>query len=354
MAKLKLISVFIVSHSVGAAHLMQSIVESDIELKVIGFALTNETALQSIIKLNPDIVLVDIGNSVDVTLMIMEKHPSRIVILAKYPGEDRTTAAHKSLEYGAIAVIVPPTKIIETIKKVAEEKVPNRINPSRDFQNSLERKNLANRSSFLQLDKISFPIKAIAIGASLGGPPALATILSTLPENFPIPIFIVQHISEGGAQNFSSWLNAISFLKVKVASHGERAKEGYVYIAPENEQMEIEIGNVINLTKCQENQYACPSIACLLKSMALVHRSHAIGMILTGMGNDGAKELLMMKQKGAFTIAQKEEECLMFDMPRAAIELGAVNAILSLKEINELLLAVMDKKESNQNGNKKA
>jgi two-component system chemotaxis response regulator CheB len=176
-------------------------------------------------------------------------------------------------------------------------------------------------------------VQAIGIGASIGGPAAIAEILGEMPNTLPIPIFIVQHIIPEFTEDFIRWLQGQTKLIVRPAKDGEIAKAGTVYIPVKGCQIEIKRGGLLSL-KNIPNQ---PSIDCLFKSLAETYASHCIGVILTGMGNDGAEGLFAMKLKGALTIAQDEESCIVFGMPKEAILLGAASQVLPLNKIAAVL-----------------
>lgn len=192
---------------------------------------------------------------------------------------------------------------------------------------------MASLSSTLTPKKTIHPIEAVGIGASLGGPQALIVILSQLSSDFPVPIFLVQHISYGFVEEFVKWLSCFTPLKVQLAQDQTIAYPGHVYIAPDNYQMEVAKGNLIQLVDSPGNKGIKPSIGHLFQSMAETYGPHSIGVLLTGMGNDGAEELLTMKKQGAITIAQDRESSLMFGMPHEAILIGAADYVIPLQEI---------------------
>lgn len=186
----------------------------------------------------------------------------------------------------------------------------------------------------MSLIKHKMHITAIAIGASLGGPQALQSILSSLPKEFPVPIYIVQHIAAGFTEGLAKWLQSTTSLCVTIACHQAKGQAGHVYIAPDHSAMSVTNENLI-VVKKQEKQ---PSVADLFSSMAHSFGKKGVGVLLTGMGRDGAQELLMMKEKGAFTIAQDKEGCVMFGMPAEAIKLNAATKVLQLPLIPQTLM----------------
>lgn len=181
------------------------------------------------------------------------------------------------------------------------------------------------------------PYHAVAIASSAGGPRALKILLGSLPADFPIPIFIVQHLADGHAQDFATWLSKITSLKVIVASQDYQAHSGEVILAPDHFHLEITETNVCVLNDDPPIKELKPSACKLFASMAKAHGKKGIGIILSGMGNDGAEQLLLMKQAGALTFAQDENTSAMFGMPKEAIKLGAARDVVPIDEMGPLL-----------------
>lgn len=183
--------------------------------------------------------------------------------------------------------------------------------------------------------------KIIAIGASVGGPQALHNILSKLPENFPVPIVIVQHITVGFLESFCNWLNQHCALSVKCAKNHELLEPGTVYFAPENCHLEIKsVGSHLasHIRKGPKVSGFEPSITVLFQSVAKSCGRKAIGLLLTGMGQDGADGLLELKQKKALTLIQDEKSSVVFGMGNVALSMGAVEQIIQLDQIASFLI----------------
>ena len=184
--------------------------------------------------------------------------------------------------------------------------------------------------------------RILAIASSTGGPQALAQILGTLPADLPCGVVIVQHISDGFDRGLADWLNDQSDLTVKLAIDGEPIQHGVAYIAPTNLQMRVGIGDRIRLTDEPPSDGQKPSGSILFDSVADVYGSCAVCVILTGMGRDGAEGLRRVKAEGGIVIAQDEESCVVFGMPKAAIELGVVEIVRPLDEIPAAILSALD------------
>jgi two-component system chemotaxis response regulator CheB len=181
-------------------------------------------------------------------------------------------------------------------------------------------------------------IKLVAIGASTGGPVVLQRILAGLPKDYPAPVLIVQHIAAGFVHGFADWLAQASGFAVEVATHNERLLPRRAYVAPDGFHMEVaEGGDRILLVRGEPENGLCPSVASLFRSVARVCGRAAIGILLTGMGRDGAHELGLMRARGAVTIAQDEESSVIHGMPGEAISMGAATHVLPPEGIAALL-----------------
>jgi two-component system chemotaxis response regulator CheB len=177
----------------------------------------------------------------------------------------------------------------------------------------------------------------VAIGASTGGPQVLEQILARLPENLGVPILVVQHIAPGFTPGLVQWLNERTRLTVKLAEPGESVSAGIVYIAPDGVQMGITKEGRIRLAEESTGYDFCPSVSYLFASVAEAYCRSAMGIILTGMGQDGAAGLLRLREARGVTIAQDEESSVIFGMPGAAIRLGAAEHVLPPGQIAEMI-----------------
>ena len=179
--------------------------------------------------------------------------------------------------------------------------------------------------------------RIIGVAASTGGPSALAHILKPLPPSFPAPILVVQHITEGFAPALAAWLDGETALKVVVARQGERPTAGGVWLAPDDYHLQISRAGVIELQQGAPYKGLRPSANHLFRSLAAVYGRRALGIVLTGMGDDGAEGLSVLRQAGGLAIAQDEESCVVYGMPREAVSRRAVDRVLSLDQIAALL-----------------
>jgi two-component system chemotaxis response regulator CheB len=175
------------------------------------------------------------------------------------------------------------------------------------------------------------PIEAIAIAASTGGPQALVTILSALPATLPVPILVAQHMTPGFVAGFVRWLEQVTALGVAVSRTGERVRAGHVYLPPDGHDHTVVQGGVMSVSPSSEMH--CPSADLLLSSIARAYGPRAAGLVLTGMGDDGARGLLAIRHANGVTLAQDEDSSVVYGMPRAAVEMGATNVQLPLSAI---------------------
>lgn len=340
------IKVLIVEDSKTVQSLLMHIIESEPMLVISGIANDGEEALELISQNKPDVITMDIFmpkmDGFEATRRIMATTPIPILVISAKFKQDDINISFQALECGALAIVEKPSgpedpnfkalakKIVNTIKSIA----PIRL-ITRRYADIMEKTSEG-------VPRLPIPrkhIKAIAIGASLGGPLALKEILSNLSSNFPVPIFVVQHIMEGFVEGFAHWLSGFSKLPIVIPGNHERILPGHVYIAPDGADMMIQKDHTICLSFEQCQKCIKPSVAKLFDSVANIYNHKAVGILLTGMGEDGSAELLKMKEIGALTIAQDKNSCLVFGMPGKAIEIGAASYVLALEDIAPFLNA---------------
>jgi two-component system chemotaxis response regulator CheB len=341
-----MIKLLIVEDSPVAQELLTYIFTSDPAIKVLGVVKNGVEALEAVKRKRPDVITMDIHMPImdgfEATRRIMETVPTPIVIVSSSTGETDVSSTFRAIEAGALAVVRRPPgvnhkafeaasmELIQTVKLMSDIKVVRRIAQ-------------APKTRLAALLPVSSPLKgthkiqAIAMGASTGGPPALKTILSGLPKAFPVPVLIVQHIAQGFTADFTEWLAGASGFPVRVASHGENHEDGCGYVAPEGFHMGLEGGLRIALSSLGPENGLRPSVSYLFRSVAQVLGPAAVGVLLTGMGRDGAVELKMLKDGGAVTIAQDKESSVVHGMPGEAIKLGAATYVLPQEGIAALL-----------------
>lgn len=341
-----MINILIIDDSNTECLLLKTIFESDPNLKVIGIAKDGQEGVTLALKLKPDIITMDIVMPImdgfEATKLIMAQHPIPIVIISSKINNQDLNITYRALSIGALTVINKPCNIaandfaiekqyiIDTIKAMAEIRVIRRVH-------SPKKKLL---TSDLQSTP-HLPFKIIAIGTSVGGPEALKVILTELPENFPLPIVIVQHMTVGFISGFASWLDKNTEIKVKIAEDNERLQKSVVYIAPDDVHMQIAACSndlMVKLSKSPAISGFCPSVDVLMNSVAKSCGKNALGVLLTGMGCDGAEGLLMIKKSGGHTIIQDPKSAVVFGMASVAQSFGAVDKVIELDKMAEYLL----------------
>jgi two-component system, chemotaxis family, protein-glutamate methylesterase/glutaminase len=347
-----MIKVVIVEDSPVAREFLIYLLTSDPSIQVVGVANNGLEALEVVKEKKPDVITMDIHMPVmdgfEATRRIMETVPTPIVIVTSSFKTEERNSTFKAIEAGALAIVKRPpgfdrrefdaaTKdLIQTVKLMSEVKVVKRFNRSGNKMSSFP---VPVTPSWEELPEI----KLIAIGASTGGPMALRELLSKLPQDLQVPIMIVQHITSGFTDSFGEWLSNETHFPVHIASHKKPPMPGHVYLAPDDLHMGLGKDREIILSDEAPENGLRPSVAYLFRSVGEVMGSSAIGIILTGMGRDGAEELKIMKNMGAVTIAQDEPSSVVFGMPAEAVRLDAVSYILPPQEIAKILVTLIKK-----------
>jgi len=292
-------------------------------------------------------VLMPRVNGLEATRQIMSSYPTPIVVVSAV---NTSPAALDALQAGALAVIEKPparnapdyknrcSEITQMLKLMANVRVIrhwplDHDHPSTNNQSSTPITTAKNPplASF-SLSTGALPA-VIGIGASAGGPGALATLLGSLPADFPLPILVVQHLSSDFVPGLTEWLDRVCNLNVRLAIAGEIPMAGTVYVAPGNRHLRFGADRRLVLDSMVGGYRHCPAVDALFESMATMYRSQSLGIILTGMGDDGAAGLGLIRDNGGHTIAQDEPSSVVFGMPAAAIARGAAEVILPLSEI---------------------
>lgn len=339
-----MIKVLVVEDSPVVQEFLVHILSEDPDIRVVGTAGNGESAIEAARRLQPDIITMDIHmpkmNGLEATRRIMEVHPVPIVIVSGSTDPHDVAMTFRATEAGAVAVLRRPAgighpeyettarELVQTVKLMAEVKVVRRWPRSETAA--------ARPPEILPIRKPA-KVGVVALGASTGGPPVLQTILSGLPRDYPAPVLIVQHMASGFVQGFAEWLAQSSALPVQLAGQGETILPGHVYVAPDEFQMKVERGGRIALSKDAPEGGLRPSVSYLFRSLAEVYGSEAVVVLLTGMGRDGAKEMKLLRDVGAITIAQDRESCVVNGMPGEAIKLDAAQLILPPEKIAPLL-----------------
>lgn len=310
--------------------------------RVAGASGGGDAALAFLADTAVDVVLLDAGmgevDAYDTARRIMETRPVPVVMCSASNDPDAVASAFHAYEAGAVAVVERPgppghpdtgrlaAAMLQTLRLMSEVKVVRRWpRPGRRAAAAPDRPDRPG------------PVRLVGIGASTGGPPALQTVLGGLGRDFPAAILVVQHISSGFLPGLVDWLAQTTRLEVEVAAHGIEPRAGHVYLAPDGRHLGIDRNGRLHLDPAPPENGLRPAVDHLLRSLAIHCGPRAAGVLLTGMGRDGAAGMRAMRERGAVTIAQDRDTSVIHGMPGAAIALDAATDILPLDRIAEAL-----------------
>ncbi|MGH1335946.1 MAG: chemotaxis-specific protein-glutamate methyltransferase CheB [Aureispira sp.] len=341
------IKVLIADDSAFMRLLIQQIITTDPTIEVVGKANDGHTAYLKTEALRPDVVLMDLTmgdyDGRYGVAQIMEHCPTPIIMLSAMGNVDMAPIL-ETLALGAIGYVNKPAN--------------NRINMQEVKQVLLDKIKMASRVELTEVstqptihnnfkhsfDANSLAYDCIVIGASTGGPRAIEHILTQLPENLAVPVFIVQHIPASFAKSFAARLNGLTPLEVQLATIGESPQTGGVYIASGQGNLIVKRkGKRVYFKETEEQSlhYNNPSVDMLMLSVAKIYKNRAIGCVLTGMGRDGAVGLKAIQSAGGYTLAQNEASCIVFGMPKAAQNIGAATKMVHLNDIAGFLVSCL-------------
>ncbi len=314
----------------------------DPEIAVVGEVTDGRQAVDETKRLKPDLVILDVMmpvmDGLDAVREIMADCPTPILVLSANVDRNASRNAFEAIELGALDVMEKPkgfgTHVFEAIAQTLRDKVKS-LSRIRVIHHYRRASKVVAAKSASCMDRT-----LLAIGASTGGPKAIMHLLQNLPRK-PVPVVIVQHISNGFAEGFADWLDKECAWTVKVAAAGDKLMPGVVLIAPCRQHMEVQNGQIL-LTDAPPENSCRPSVDVLFRSLARnSFGSKIAAILLTGMGSDGANGLLALKTVGACSLVQDEESCAVFGMPRAAIDRGAVDMVLPLTDIPLMLKQIL-------------
>ncbi|MBI4689219.1 MAG: chemotaxis-specific protein-glutamate methyltransferase CheB [Nitrospirae bacterium] len=338
---MKKIRVLVVDDSTLARELIIAILSTDNEIQVIGEAKDGKEAVEKVRELRPDIVTMDIEmpvmDGIEAIEQIMASNAVPILVVTTR-GDAHT--AYAAILKGALDLVVKPDvnlsearEFISKIKLLSGIRVITHISGKRKIQQVID------IPASVSTENISD--KIVAIASSTGGPDALSVILPQLPENFPCPIVIAQHISDGFVSGMVEWLKLITRLNIKVAAEGDAVTVGSVYVSPSEKHTEINASKRISFVGRHPKDIYRPSCDVLLSSVARVYGKKALGVILTGMGSDGALGMQRIKKAGGNTIAQDDKTSVVFGMNKVAIDSGCIDKILPLGDISKKIVEIV-------------
>ena len=353
---MKKIRVLVVDDSFFMRRLISDMLLENESIDVIDTAKNGLEAIEKTLNLSPDIVTLDIEmpimDGLEALQKIMTQHPVPIIMLSSLTKQGADTTI-KALHFGAFDFIQKPSGAISfDIENIKNELIDKVLIANSQKKQFLKQWKFSNKASFnvKPNNKVDFIYPAIkndsyngivAIGASTGGPKALQEVITSIPKNFPYPILIVQHMPAGFTNSLANRLNSLSEISVVEASDNELIEPGNVYLAPGDYHMEVKENKnklYINLNQKDTVGGHRPSVDTLFASLTGISFKK-IFVIMTGMGSDGTKGLLEAKKIGDISIAQDEKTCVVYGMPRAAIQSGLIDITAPLYQISDKILS---------------
>lgn len=369
------IRVLIVDDSALMRQVIAGLIEQDPSIQVVGYASDGREAIALAQKLRPDIVTMDVRmpvmDGLETTEYLMAYCPTPILVLTASLARYDVDITFKMLDAGALEVLEKPNGhspaelaqarqvLIQRIKVLARVKVVTHLRGRRRSTSSkletitarISARTLSTsqasaaptRFTMVEATTIAnegktpkFPL--IVIGASTGGPRIVNQILNNLPGDLPAAVLVVQHIAAGFSLGLAEWLGHTSPMPVRLGKEGHQIMPGEIIVAPDQTDILIDSHSVVHLSNNTASIHR-PSIDISMQAAAAIFGEYAIGVLLTGMGRDGAQGMLAIKRQGGYTIAQDETTCTIFGMPRAAIQLDAASDVLAAPAIAHHLIA---------------
>ena len=339
------IRVVIVDDSAVARELLKSVLESDPGIRVVGMAATGSEGLELTATLKPDLVTMDLVmpgmDGMEATQRIMARHPTPILFFSSFFERGGSYSRSDALAAGALDIVEKPTPMpdehwtaatgmmVAKVKALAQVTVVTHIHgvPALDQR---PQRLVGPRGA----------ARVVAMGASTGGPRVVEQLLSALPANYAPAVLVVQHMADGFVSGLTTWLRRRCRLSIAIAKDGDLLQSGRVLFAPASTHLTVQPGGRVRLQDDEPVMGCRPSVDVAFRSVARAYGSRAAGVLLTGMGTDGAAGLLAIRRAGGLTIAQDEASCAIFGMPRAAIDLGAAQHVLPPARIARSLIAL--------------
>ncbi|MCU0490655.1 MAG: chemotaxis-specific protein-glutamate methyltransferase CheB [Chloroflexaceae bacterium] len=358
----------IVDDSALTRNVLRELFESDPEVQVVGAARSGQEALRMVAELRPDVVTMDVQmpgmDGIETTERLMAYHPTPILVLTSTLSRQEVDITFKMLEVGALEVVEKPTlsdqvaltrartELTRKVKLLARVKVVTHLRGRRRLEQqgssrvataappprttpAVAMPTLPPPTVNASPSLAGFPV--VVIGASTGGPKVIRQLLAGLPTNFGAAVVVVQHISRGFSQGMVEWLGEVSGPKVVLAQEGMPVVAGRVLVAPDSAELLFSRLGTVHLTG-QQLLIQHPAVDITMQAAAEVFGARTLGVLLTGMGRDGAAGMQSIRRAGGHTIAQDQASCSIYGMPKAAVDLGAVHEILAPDEIIQTLI----------------
>ncbi|NJN16933.1 MAG: chemotaxis-specific protein-glutamate methyltransferase CheB [Oscillochloris sp.] len=365
--------ILIVDDSPLMRRMLHDMVADDPDITVVGEAGDGRTALKLVAELRPDLITLDVRmpvmDGVETTRQVMAYYPTPILVLTASLSSHEVDITFQMLGAGALDVMEKPLlkdaaaveqtrrALIRKIKLLARVRVVTHLrgrrkNPDPEPQETnptvqTAKASLESSTKPAPPARSESPFPLVVIGASTGGPGVVRQILAGLPAGFAGAVLVVQHIAAGFSSGMSEWLGLTSDMPVTLATEGMALRPGCVLVAPDRCDIMITEDHLVHLSH-SPLLLQRPSIDIAMQSAAEVFGRRTLGVLLTGMGRDGAIGMQSIRKRGGFTIAQNEATCAIYGMPRAAIELNAVDQILPPEQIITLLIERVGRRSSSR------
>lgn len=340
-----MIRVLIADDSMLTRVVLKDVLSRDPGITVIAEATDGRRAVEETLRLRPDLVIMDVMmpvmDGLDAVIEIMSRCPTPILMLSANVDAGDSRSAFNAIQFGALDVMEKPQglitegggmlveRLIDRVKSLSRVRVMHHFRPSKGQVNFTPTLPVPGQTK-----------RILAIGASTGGPKVVMRLMKELPVDLDARVVIVQHIANGFAGGFAEWLDRESAYKVRIAQDGDLLERGLALVAPNNVHLEVRDDKVV-LNDSEMVNCCRPAVDVMFRSLADEKVAPTVvGVLLTGMGRDGADGLLALKQRGAYTIAQNEESCAVYGMPRAAIEIGGASQVLPIGEIPTVLTRI--------------
>ncbi len=334
------IQALVVDDSAFIRRVISDILESDKDIDVVGVARNGEDAINKVASLRPDVITLDIEmpkmDGLTALSHIMDRYPTPIVMVSSMDRREADIAV-RALEHGAVDFVSKPARITEMGERV--EELVEKIKTAAQVDVKRLKLSPSDKSYIKDVPALSLDqqFRVITIGASTGGPKAIFQILSDLPRDLSAAVLVVQHMGAGFTTSFAARLDSISTWDVVEAKDGDELRPGKIILAPGGYHMVVEkkmingrISGVVHLNQSPKVNNVRPAVDITMKSVAEAYGSANLGVILTGMGSDGAIGLKAIKENGGKTLAEDKSTCIVYGMPKAAFELGIVDSVVTL------------------------
>jgi two-component system chemotaxis response regulator CheB len=340
------IKVLVVDDSAFSRQTIRKMLESSRGIEVVGVAADGMDAMAKTIRLVPDLITLDFNmpkmDGFSFLRWVMKEQPTPVIMVSAH---DENALA--SLEMGAVDFIAKPTKRASVELKNIEKDLLSKVRGVKDFNmtkvsKSIKRIESRKKSVTSKLRPLT-EISVVAVGASTGGPPALQVVLSEIPRDFPSGIVVSQHMPKGFTKTLAERLNRCSHLSIKEAETGDIVEPGRVLISPGGAHMTFRknLDNIsVFIDEPRDRDKYVPSVDLMMLSAVKCFDEKVMGVMLTGMGNDGMKGMVAIRKKGGYTIAESEETAVVFGMPGEAIKAGAVQKVTPLELISKEIVRV--------------